>query len=128
MANLEKKLLCFSIKSSTDVFERYKPKISEVCSSTNVPNELNSLISSCRYLIRSSFFSLAQLYRLISSVDLSLIQHLLASVSKNTAPPPTNGSIKRPVYEGLYFLITGSSFSLPPGHFNIVFITSSLHK
>ena len=79
-----------------------------VCLSTNVPIDVNSSISRCKYFIKSVFFSLTQLYKLISSSDLSLIQHLSVVVSKNTAPPPTKGSINRPEYLGVYFLIIGT--------------------
>src|SRR3989304_3186243 len=38
-------------------------------------------------------------------------------VASSTDPPPTNGSINRPVRGGARAAIRGSSEDLPPGHF-----------
>ena len=53
------------------------------------------------------------------------MQQSALSTSKNTAPPPTKGSTKRPEYAGIFSLMTGSSLSFPPGHFKMVFIFAS---
>ena len=40
-----------------------------------------------------------------------------AGAASNTEPPPTNGSMKRPVSRGAPATIAGNSCVLPPGHF-----------
>ena len=60
----------------------------------------------------------ADAYRPIRSGHASLAQAATpGGAAKRIAPPPTNGSISRPVNDGATAAMAGNSWDLPPGHF-----------